>query len=144
MTDREKVIKGLECCTTQGFGCIENKKCPYGIQRYGSHCVDSMLRDAIVLLKVQEPRVMTLEEVRKAYGSPMWFESKGTFRGEKGFWCLHLGVSPSFHIRLMPTIGEQSTELSLTAYGSVWRCWTSRPTDEQREATPWLGVKNSA
>lgn len=22
-------------------------------------------------------------------------------------------------------------------YDVTWRCWTSRPTDEQREATPW-------
>ena len=22
-------------------------------------------------------------------------------------------------------------------YGKTWRCWTSRPTDEQMEATPW-------
>ena len=22
-------------------------------------------------------------------------------------------------------------------YGKTWRCWTSHPTDEQREATPW-------
>ena len=22
-------------------------------------------------------------------------------------------------------------------YGKTWRCWTSRPTDEQRETTPW-------
>ena len=25
----------------------------------------------------------------------------------------------------------------LSYYGKVWRCWTSRPTDAQREATPW-------
>ena len=56
MTEKlEQVVRGLECCTTQGFGCIENKKCPYGAQRYGSHCVDSMLRDALALLKAQEP-----------------------------------------------------------------------------------------
>lgn len=24
-------------------------------------------------------------------------------------------------------------------YGKTWRCWTSRPTDEQREKTPWEG-----
>ena len=24
-------------------------------------------------------------------------------------------------------------------YGITWRCWTSHPTDEQREATPWEG-----
>ena len=22
-------------------------------------------------------------------------------------------------------------------YGEIWRCWTSRPTDEQREKEPW-------
>lgn len=22
-------------------------------------------------------------------------------------------------------------------YGKTWRCWTQRPTKEQREATPW-------
>jgi len=25
----------------------------------------------------------------------------------------------------------------LRNYGVTWRCWTSRPTDEQREVTPW-------
>ena len=25
----------------------------------------------------------------------------------------------------------------LDDYGKTWRCWTSRPTDEQREAEPW-------
>lgn len=25
----------------------------------------------------------------------------------------------------------------IKSYGKTWRCWTSRPTDEQREATPW-------
>ena len=52
---REKIIKGLECCTTRGFSCIEYKKCPYGVQTFGSQCVDSMLRDVLVLLKAQEP-----------------------------------------------------------------------------------------
>lgn len=54
MIDREKVIKGLESCTTAGFGCIKNMECPYSAQRYGSHCVDYMLRDALALLKAQE------------------------------------------------------------------------------------------
>lgn len=25
----------------------------------------------------------------------------------------------------------------LDVYGLGWRCWTSRPIDEQREVTPW-------
>ena len=127
MPDREKVIKDFEDAVRKAHG-------------EGWDFVDLLTEDGfeiLSLLKEQEPRVMTLEEVRNAYHSPMWFESNGTFRGQKGFWCLHLGVSPSLHIRLMPAIGEQSTELSLTAYGIVWRCWTSCPTDAQREAEPW-------
>jgi len=89
------------------------------------------------LLKEQEPRVMPLEEVRCANEKPMWFESKGTFRGQKGFWVLSKGVSPSYVIRLIPAIGKDDTELSLTAYGKVWRCWTSQPTDAQMKVTPW-------
>ena len=97
----------------------------------------SQIKDIPAVDEEQEPRVMTLEEVRCANEEPMWFESKGTFRGRKGFWVLSKGVSPSYVIRLIPAIGKDDTQLSLAAYGKVWRCWTSRPTDAQREATPW-------
>lgn len=93
---------------------------------------------AIEALKSQEPRVMTLEEVRCANEEPMWFESKGTFRGQKGFWVLSKGVPPSYVIRLIPAVGKDDTELSLAVYGKVWRCWTSRPTDEQRKIASWI------
>lgn len=29
-------------------------------------------------------------------------------------------------------------EFHVTEYGRKWRCWTSRPTDAQREAEPWV------
>lgn len=29
----------------------------------------------------------------------------------------------------------------ISEYGKRWRCWTSRPTDEQREAVPWNAQK---
>ena len=28
----------------------------------------------------------------------------------------------------------------LRNYGVTWRCWTSEPTQKQREATPWLSA----
>ena len=57
MPDKEKAIRGLECCLRINApnGCSE---CPYA----AGNC-DEVLRDAISLLKEQEPRVMTLEEV---------------------------------------------------------------------------------
>lgn len=89
------------------------------------------------LLKLRESRVMTLEEVCKAYVNPLWFESKDTFMGEKGFWVLSKGVSPSFRIRFIPAVAEDGMVLSLADYGKFWRCWTSCPSAEEMEATPW-------
>ena len=132
MIDRNDVIMELETCMTSSCrGHKPSVYCPFNDDVWNS------VHDAVELLKAQEPRVMTSEEVRCANEEPMWFESKGTFRGRKGFWVLSKGVSPSYVIRLIPAIGKDDTELSLAAYGKVWRCWTSRPTDEQMEAVKW-------
>ena len=56
MIDREKVIKGLECCTNQNVNC--KAECPY----YGAKpcpemdCFDVVKKDALALLKAQEPK----------------------------------------------------------------------------------------
>lgn len=52
MTDREKVIKGLEYCQD---GCGD--ECPYWTRQLGSTsiCRSEMERDALALLKAQEP-----------------------------------------------------------------------------------------
>lgn len=50
MLEREKVIKGLECCTSEQ-GC---KGCPYNQSENGHVCTFNCLHDAVVLLKEQE------------------------------------------------------------------------------------------
>lgn len=56
MTDREKVIKGLECCTTYQ-GCTE---CPYGVcEQRTVNCDLKVMKDALALLK----RSFTPDEV---------------------------------------------------------------------------------
>ena len=65
MTDREKVIKGLECCIpyeSEGNEhlCIYdddyNPNCPYrGTGSYGVSCMTKLMRDALALLKAREP-----------------------------------------------------------------------------------------
>ena len=58
MTDREKVIRGLECCTKDECEC-----CPYENVCFGDDEVelfDTLERDALALLKAQEP--MMVEE----------------------------------------------------------------------------------
>ena len=50
--DREKVIKGLECCTT-AIGCYE---CPYAVGGKATNACNLLIdRDALALLKLQEP-----------------------------------------------------------------------------------------
>lgn len=34
-------------------------------------------------------------------------------------------------------IQEPLANMDFAWYGKTWRCWTGRPTDELREATPW-------
>ena len=53
MPDREKVIKGLECCRRRYFSCIG---CPYKDESHRSveECLWCRINDAIALLKEQE------------------------------------------------------------------------------------------
>lgn len=135
---REEIIKGVKGCVGMyyGFRCGE---CPYG--PYSSDCVESLHRDVERLLKAQEPQVMTLEEVlllgdndfvfietRLAGNTkvkPAIYQPDNSSDDEgDGYCCIvsSWGSSGFYHRE---------------NYNQSWRCWTSRPTDEQREATPW-------
>ena len=54
MNDREKVIKGLECCT-RGDVCISD--CPYfkEVPMADGRCITAVQADALAMLKEQEP-----------------------------------------------------------------------------------------
>ena len=82
------------------------------------------------MVKPMEARVMTLEEV-KSCENAMWVD---TCNG-RGFYAFVLD-------RMKNGILEVSTRAAYLRlfsgnYGVNWRCWTSRPTDEQREAVKW-------
>jgi ribosomal protein S27AE len=56
MPDREKVIKGLECCSTNRLrreDC-EAINCAY-LDLEGNGCIHQLIRDALALLNAQEP-----------------------------------------------------------------------------------------
>lgn len=131
MIKREKVIRGLECCIDPNVSCCE---CPY--YNYG-HCdPDDVRRDALSLLKEQEPRVMTLEElldvgrVWESSAPPyLWLDKNRSIYNTISFWCAWRDIYEMIHGRHDKYTDEN--------YGSEWRCWTSRPTDEQRKAVAW-------
>lgn len=53
MANRGKVIKGLECCVIH-VNCEADGGCPYRSQA-DTNCLETAIKDALALLKVQEP-----------------------------------------------------------------------------------------
>lgn len=132
MAELEKAIKGLEICRwhlEMGSGFCD--KCPYfGEQR----CRFNMANDVYKLIQAQEPRVMTLEEVHEMAWDYCYLEEEvikdkvlQIYTGKYRIKCI---TWPSIASCVL-TFGDE-------AYGKSWRCWTSRPSNEQRRAVPWL------
>ena len=57
MVDREKVVKGLECCISGNTAICKRVGCPYAEEHdgIGDTCIDHLMADALALLKAQEP-----------------------------------------------------------------------------------------
>ena len=134
---REKVIKGLEHCKCRS-GC--NSNCPYfpimedhnGI----NECTSHLANDALSLLKEQEARVMDADEIVLSADPSkwLWVERKGDYCAE----AFKAGKTISGLIAFdSETPGEFLYCERPDEYGKTWRCWTSRPTDAQREAVKW-------
>lgn len=123
MSDREKVIEKL--------------KELLALSRYNDSVgwnPDSdtdTLADALALLKAQEPRVFTLDEVKRfVYGDPYIIEmvlSDGEYSLMYGLFS-HQGVVGNCDF---VTVNER-IRLYDADYGKTWRAWTGRPTPEQR------------
>ena len=140
MPDIEKVIKGLE----EAHDIIE-KHVPVRYWGYSTFACT----DALALLKEREARVMTLEEVMatpkdiaiwqeikddpdyKFEISPVAEPSEITIDCNDDWFNLE-PKEPIIGIRFASE-GYMPKE----TYGATWRCWTSRPTDEQRKVVKW-------
>lgn len=141
MNVEEKVRNGLKCCTTQPnqYGDCTSADCPYK----GVSCFQNLMDDALALLKAQEPRVMTLYEVAKMAADfsdcILWFEPKEI---DSDMWFMAYAQpveSNETDIDIYEFGNEVPIDANKNLYGKKWRCWTTRPTDAQREATQWNG-----
>ena len=82
-----------------------------------------------VVLKAQEARVLTRDEIINANGY-IWEEYSG-------MWAM-TAVLIEYGMERIPYKGDYSTlELDWRSYGVTWRCWNVCPTEEQREAAAW-------
>lgn len=127
----EYVIKGLECCAAD---CVN--WCPYeNIEAEGWNCTTLLCRDALELLKAQAPRVMTYDEL-STFDGAFLIESCDISQLD---WVFFFDTDIKSDAIWVEGFDGERYVVYREYYGAYTRCWTSRPTDEQREKTPWEG-----
>ena len=141
MTDREKVIKGLECCMSEK---ICNSPCPYkGQCDDGGYYFSKAIEDAIVLLEAQEPRIMAADELKEYLminDSGLLSHDQWRELSQRAPLYMEFREPDEYQVnwrtveRLRPWAMES---MFWEKYKIDRRCWTARPTDEQREETAW-------
>lgn len=136
MTERDRVLDAFRNCITEP----KCKDCPWTeCETIGNSTIEIPRDLALAVMRelvTQEPRVMTLEEVRRfVYGSPYIIETNLPDDEPRLMYGLysHQGIVGNFDFSIID--GRKS--LFDADYGKTWRCWTARPTDEQREAAKW-------
>lgn len=135
---REKTVQGLACCdgaAVQLGHCPED--CPYLAEsERADKCVEKLHADALVLLKGQEARIMTLEELSADLeGQFLWVEAYDGVMYHMEVLAVHLSASGVTDIDFnLPTC---YLELPTKTIGKKWRPWTALPTKEQTEAVEW-------
>lgn len=131
---REKVINGLECCSKGD--CADCDNCTYHGVQTDVPCESTLMRDVLALLKVQEPRVMTWEEAQANVNEgPFIIMEVRDSTGTEIDYGILVGDSYEMSEGSLLTVCEFG--LLKDDYGKRFRCWTSRPTDEQRRAVKW-------
>ena len=138
MADREKVMRGAECCTKDVYDPFSCEECPYlGHKPTKKGCISVMLEDVIALLKEQEPRVMTKSEATS------YPEKKNAFdeRDKPPLYVEYKIPQPHF-VKWVSVdnvyLWMNDFELNMD-YGKEFRFWTSKPSEEQRKAAAWDG-----
>lgn len=138
MTDEEKILSDLKGIAEYFMELYrEEEDREVYDQHYDRMVVVSNACNLIEeLLKDQEPRVLTLEELRSLNGTDhfVWFEDNG---GYDFYDCYAEVITYRNNVELNTFGSEVEFEPDNEEYGKTWRCWSSRPTDEQREAVPW-------
>ena len=141
MIDLEKTMKGLECCNDD-IMCPD--ECPYkDIFDLDGDCREELVHDALGLLKIHYPRVMGITEITEGHNALkegcVWLETKFGALAPVFVQFPYKGkirmYSPYYHPAKDTEINE--TWWPIENYKKIWRCWTFRPTDKQREETPW-------
>ena len=141
--DKEKLIRAMEYCTGDIVPVDENDEClgdvcPFKEGGYESgDCQENMIRAALALLREQEQRVLALEKIQSGTVEVAWLECSDKEEVRAGLWFKRINEGEDEGIIIHVLDGFEG--LRTAVYGKTWRCWTARPTEEQRKAVLWDG-----
>lgn len=138
MKTTEKFKKGLEACAA-GECRSKRHECPY---RNEGECTMALSEDALALIcqlesklaeyekpleldKAKELRICWIEEIDEGV-FPAIYEAKGNG-----------GIYAVFTIIESNDDWDEHYWAEVSEYGSCWRCWPRKPTDEERKAAKW-------
>lgn len=127
MTEREKVLIGLECCDEYLGAKRACDECPYG--RNKPVCEDYLHREAAKIVKLQLPRLISINEA-EAY-EVVYLEIKGQ-RKIRPCHVWNRGEATNIE-----QFGRKGVLYNNAAYGREWRLWTASPSEAQRKAAEW-------
>ena len=93
--------------------------------------------EALAVLKAQEARIVKISELSS--GEPMLVWLEDIDKEETVAGMIFDYVPGRFGFKLTNIGGIDRIYPKIEDYLSRWRCWTSRPTDEQRKKVKWNG-----
>ena len=139
---KEELIQQMEICA----GTINGEhpyECPKDCQmRQVDFYTMYIIKDALELLKEQEARVLTVEELTDRLKTPILKETKSSHKDLYNGWVLAYDLQKGQGITTGLRLGmaEPSGRVvwyRMDDYGKTWRCWTKKPTDERKKAVKW-------
>jgi len=146
MTDREAAIARLLRIADREQAWMEEIGLP------DASSIGAFLREVAEMLREQEPRVLTMSEVKhigadnhstlKNDGlTVMWLEEFGKqyplhvviLKWDEDDWS----GNPNDIVDVYYFGTDEYDRLGLTDYNLTWRCWTDKPTEMQRMGAAW-------
>lgn len=100
------------------------------------------LKDALALLREQEPRVLEYSEIEK---HPLvWLEDNDKEDVIPALFLQYNGWSAEFALQAPDEYVDTIIRSPIVSavegmYGITWRAWMAKPTNEQRKAVKWNG-----
>lgn len=137
MPDRERILKGLECCIIPAE-LPKCEECPYAGKAGRCRTMSKMFNEAMDFLRSCRPRLLTLKELQKLprdeeTNVPVCIEQRCPVGEWTSSTCKLVGAD----FAIESYVELDNFYFNRKTYGRTWRAWTATPTKEQRAAEKW-------